>query len=125
MAASMRGGAERAVNDHRQGFGNRQLLQCGSMQQPSPDPHTSSPRTTPLGSARDLAQGISGTLRMARALAEAGRPIDLAGLDDPVGLLCAKSLDLPPAQGRQMRVLLIALRQEIDVLSAVLRAKKS
>ena len=77
---------------------------------------------SPLGTANRLADGIVSTLRMARALATAGRRIDVAGLDRLIGLLCAKSLDLPPEDGRRMRVTLIALLAEVDALSATLRS---
>lgn len=80
------------------------------------------PRATQLANARGLAAGIAGALRMARALAASGRRIDVAGLEDPVGLLCAKSLDLPPSQGRQMRIVLVTLLQEVDALSETIRA---
>ncbi len=73
-------------------------------------------RATLLANVRELAQAIAGTLRVARALAASGRRVDLAGLEEPVGLLCAKSLDLPPDQGRQMRIVLIDLRRELDAL---------
>jgi hypothetical protein len=76
---------------------------------------------SPLGSALTLAQSLTGTLRMARALAQSGRRIDVAGIAEPIGLLCAKSLDLPPEQGREMRGVLMALRQEVDLLAESLR----
>jgi hypothetical protein len=91
------------------------------MPSPPPDRVTAAPNATPLDSARVLAERIAGTLRMAQALAAGGRRIDLAGLDRPIGLLCAKSLDLPPDQGRVMRVMLIALLQELDGLSTAMR----
>ena len=81
------------------------------------------PRPTPLTTAHRLAGGIAGALRMARALATAGRAIDLAGLEDSVGLLCAKSLDLAPAEGREIRETLIAVLQELDTLGDVLQAR--
>jgi len=91
------------------------------MPSPPPDRVNIAPRATPLDAARGLAERIAGTLRMAQALAAGGRRIDLAGLDRPIGLLCAKSLDLPPDQGRAMRVVLIALLQELDALSGAVR----
>jgi hypothetical protein len=93
------------------------------MSQPALEPDPVLRRASPLGDARGLAAGIAGTLRMARALAAAGRRIDLDGLQGPVGLLCAKSLDLPPEEGRRMRGVLIDLLREIDVLSATMRTE--
>jgi hypothetical protein len=85
-----------------------------------PDPDLLPRCATALGGARALADGLAGTLRMARGLAAAGRRVDVAGLDRAIGLLCAKSLDLPPEEGRQMRVVLIALLREVDALAATL-----
>ncbi len=61
------------------------------------------------------------TVALARTLAAAGRPIDLAGLDGQVGLICARALDLPPQHGRAMRESLEALLVEVDGLAAALR----
>ena len=77
---------------------------------------------SPLGRTSRLADGVFGALRMARALAAAGRPVDIRGLDRMTGLLCAKSLDLLPEDGRRMRVTLIALLAEVDALSRTLHA---
>ncbi len=76
----------------------------------------------PFGRTRALADAIASTLRLARALAGAGRKVDLAGLDAPIGLLCAKSLDLSPEEGRQMRIMLVGILEEVDALSELLRA---
>ena len=75
---------------------------------------------TPSEQVAALAQGLTGTLALARALAESGRRIDLTGLDSQVGLLCARALDLDPAEGRAVRVALIGLRAELDALAASL-----
>jgi len=75
---------------------------------------------TPLARVLDLASGLRDTLGVARALAETGRRLDLAGLDSQIGLLCARTLDLEPDEGRTARVELIRLRAELDALAAVL-----
>jgi hypothetical protein len=75
-----------------------------------------------VDAARELVEALTRTIDLARALAEAGRAIDLAGLDGQVGLLCAKSLDLPRAEGHAIRPRLIALSGAIEALSRVLRA---
>jgi hypothetical protein len=93
------------------------------MSQTSHDFFAMAVRPTPLANARRLAAAIASTLRMARALATAGRSIDLSGLDGAVGLVCAKSLDLPPDEGGQMRDTLIALLQELDTLGDALQAR--
>ena len=74
---------------------------------------------TPVAEA-ELADTISATLRMARALIEGHRQVDLSGLDRMVGLLCARVLDLPPAQGRALRPLLASLLAELDELNGAL-----
>jgi len=56
---------------------------------------------------------------IARALVEAGRAIDLNGIDSQVGLLCAKSLDLPAGDGRRVRPRLIALFGSMEALARV------
>ena len=68
------------------------------------------------------AEQVRQTMALARGLATAGRPIELAGLDRAAGVLCAKMLDLPPEQGRSTRLLLVELLTELDALSATLRA---
>jgi hypothetical protein len=76
-----------------------------------------STEASPFGRAQALAGGLLGTLQMARALADVGRRIDLAGLDRLMGLVCAKSLDLSPADGKRMRSLLVVLLRETDLLA--------
>lgn len=63
------------------------------------------------------AEALAGTLRVARVLAQSDRKIDLAGLDQDVGRLCAAVLDLPPAEGRFLRPQLALLLAELDGLS--------
>ena len=69
-----------------------------------------------------LAESLSKTIRLSRAFASAGRPVDLSGLESGVGLLCAKALDLSPDRGRLLRSHLVLLRQELDELSHSLRS---
>ena len=69
---------------------------------------------------RAFTDGVTQTLSVARGLVEAGRYVDLAGLEDQVGLLCAKALDLPPAEGRAIRADLIALLARVEALSGAL-----
>ncbi len=70
-----------------------------------------------------MADAVAGTLRVARALVEARRVVDLTGLSDAVGRLCAAVLDLPDAQGRALRPRLQAVLAELDVLDAAIRAE--
>ncbi len=75
---------------------------------------------TPLEQVSGLATGLTQTLALARALTDAGRRIDLAGLDGQVGLLCARALDLDPPEGHRARLALMGLRAELDALAAAL-----
>jgi hypothetical protein len=74
-------------------------------------------------SVRHLADGIAATLRMARAMVEGQRDVDLQGLDGMIGLLCARALDLPPDQGRALRPRLIELLADVDALAGALAAE--
>ena len=76
--------------------------------------------SAPLIELRTFADGVTQTLGVARGLVEAGRHVDLAGLEDQVGLLCAKALDLPPAEGRAIRGDLIALLARVEALTGAL-----
>ena len=80
------------------------------------------PPTDPLALQQALAEQVQRTVAIARALAGSGRRVDLAGLDQAIGLLCAKTLDLPPDQGRLARPQLAAILAELDQLGTTLRA---
>ncbi len=95
--------------------------QAASVQNiPKPWP---APLHDPAAVQRALAEQVQHTVAIARALAGSGRPVDLAGLDQAMGLLCAKALDLPPDQGRLARPALAVVLAELDLLSTTLRAK--
>ena len=76
-----------------------------------------------VSAVRALATELTRTIDLARELTELGRAIDLTGLDRQVGLLCAKSLDLPPDDGRRIRPRLIALSGSMEALSRALTAR--
>jgi hypothetical protein len=78
--------------------------------------------TDPQTQTAMMADAACGMLRMARALVESRRSIELAGLQDAIGRLCAACFDLPPEQGRAMRPQLTAVLAELDALSLALRA---
>jgi hypothetical protein len=78
------------------------------------------PPSEPLIDLRAFAEGVTQTLDVARGLVEAGRMIDLNGLEDQVGLLCAKALDLQPDDGRAMRNDLVAVLARVDALGVAL-----
>jgi hypothetical protein len=70
----------------------------------------------PQTQAAALAEAACGMLRMARALVESRRAVDLNGLQDAVGRLCAATLDLPLDEGRPLRPQLVAVLAELDGL---------
>ena len=67
-----------------------------------------------------LAGRLSRTIGVARALASSGRTVDLTGLDDGIGLLCAQTLDLPTEEARGLLLQLRDVLTEVNALSAVL-----
>jgi hypothetical protein len=77
----------------------------------------------PIGAVQAMAEELRQTVDVAGALAASGRVVDLTGFDEQVGLLCAKSLDLPPDEGRRLRPNLIALSGALEALSRLLAAK--
>ncbi len=80
------------------------------------------PPTDPDALQQALAEQVRRIVAISCALAGSGRRVDLSGLDGAVGLLCAKTLDLPPDQGRLAGPLLAAILAELDLLGAALRA---
>jgi len=77
----------------------------------------------PVIAVRLLADELLKIVKIAHELVEAGGAVELAGLDRRVGLLCAKSLDLPPDDGRRVRPRLIALSGSVEALSRALAAR--
>jgi hypothetical protein len=81
--------------------------------EPPPDPNR-------LAATQRLAQALEGTLRVAEGLVRARRRVDLSGLDDTVGRLCASCLDLPPEHGRMLRGQLQHVLTRAESLAAAL-----
>ena len=63
-------------------------------------------------------ESMRGTLSLARAFVEAGRPVDLGGLDAGTAALCAAVEMLPAEDSRRLRPALVALLAEVDGLGA-------
>jgi len=76
-----------------------------------------------VAAVRALSDELTNIVGVARALVEGGRTVDLAGLDRQVGLLCAKTLDLPPDEGRRLRPRLIALSATVETLLRAMAAR--
>jgi hypothetical protein len=68
-----------------------------------------------LAATLAMADGIGALLATARGLLRSGRRVDLSGLEDMCGRLCARSLDLPPEQGRVLAPRLETLQEGLDV----------
>lgn len=77
-----------------------------------------------IAGLRARALELRGTLRVAGALVQGGRSIDLAGLEEQVGRLCAATLDLTPEAGRALRADLFDLRGDAVALILALKAEK-
>jgi hypothetical protein len=77
----------------------------------------------PIAAVQAVAEELMHTLDVAGALASSGRVVDLTGLDQQIGLLCAKALDLPPDAGRGVRPRLIVLSGALEALSRLLAAQ--
>jgi hypothetical protein len=82
----------------------------------TPAPVQPTANEMPIEAVRALADELTKMVSVACALIEADRTVDLTGLDNRIGLLCAKSLDLPPDEGRKVRPRLIALLGSTEVL---------
>jgi hypothetical protein len=65
---------------------------------------------------------LDGTLAIARALVEAGRRIELDGLENDAAALCAALMLLSPEAARELRPALIGLRRQVDELASSLAA---
>jgi len=65
---------------------------------------------------------MTSTVCVARALVMAGCRIDLEGLDQEVGDLCAEAIALPRAEGEALVPALETLLREVDQLLAELRS---
>jgi hypothetical protein len=82
------------------------------------------PPVPPVDRATALAESLTATLRVAHALVDAHRDIDLAGFEQEAGRLAAAALDLPLAQGRALRPRLVAVLAEMDSLTAAIAAQQ-
>ncbi len=73
-----------------------------------------------IDAMRGLGDNLRHMLRMTRGLVASGRSVDVAGLERQIGLLCAKTLDLAPDEGRMLRPMLVGLLADLDALSSAL-----
>jgi hypothetical protein len=75
-----------------------------------------------LAALRSFLEDLENTAAVAATLLRQGHRIDLTGLDAQVGLLCAKALDLPMQQGRDIRADLLRLHGTMARLEGGLAA---
>jgi hypothetical protein len=78
------------------------------------------PAALPVQRVAELGSRLSRTLGVARALAESGRQLDLRGIEDGVGQLCAQTLDLPPQDAHGMVFMLREILAQVDALLEIL-----
>lgn len=95
---------------------------CPAMSTDLPFPWSSAPSdmTTLVNAVIALADGVANTIRLARALAETKRTISLDGLPNMIGLLCARTLDLPSEHGRALRGRLLELDRDLAALTVII-----
>ncbi len=70
----------------------------------------------------ELGRRLSQTLALAQGLIHGGRTLDLTGVDDGVGVLCAQTLDLPPEDARVVLPTLHEVLGRLDRLTLALHA---
>ena len=75
-----------------------------------------------LAAALAAIAAMERTLSVARALVEAGRRIELAGLESEAARLCAALACMPEGSAARLRPPLHALTGELDRLAGALRA---
>ncbi len=67
-----------------------------------------------------LAAHLSRSIALARGLILGGRLIDVTGIDDRVGVLCAQTLDLSPEDASEMLPALRGVLTQVELLAAAL-----
>ena len=76
---------------------------------------------TPQDAVRAAARSLGGMVSIAEGLAQAGRALDLDGLEREAAALCGAALMLPREDGRAVRGDLALLLARVDTLIARLR----
>lgn len=85
-------------------------------------PHSwSGPEFDPEQEMLTLSEQTCRMVAVAQAMVASDRRVDLDGLQQQVGLLCAKALDLPPARTGIARMELRRLAAGLDALHAAMR----
>ena len=85
---------------------------------PSPAP---GPAFDPEAEALAIADQTARMIAVTQALVASQRHVDIDGLQQHVGLLCAKALDLPPTKTGFLKLELQRLVAALDRLNATMR----
>jgi hypothetical protein len=88
----------------------------------APEPVVAAPASDGHARLLSLADRLTRTVSVARALVASGRVVDLAGFEDGVGLLCAKTLDLQRDESRVVLPALLELSAQIDRMTGQITA---
>lgn len=80
------------------------------------------PYPSPSQAVHDAFAHLDGLVAVATGMAAAGRTVNLDGLKDKAGALCAHILDLPPVDGALFQAGLVALDERLAALAATIRA---
>ena len=84
----------------------------------------SEPWPPPTNAAHAALEHVMVTVTVANGMAAAGRTVDLAGLDEMAGAMCARILDLPPEDGLGFRAALLDLDSRLAALASVIRGAR-
>ena len=86
---------------------------------PFPDPGLD---FDPVAEVLALSEQTARMVAVAQALVTSQRHVDVQGLQDHVGLLCAKALDLPASETGFIKLELKRLASGLDALNTSMRA---
>lgn len=85
------------------------------------DPSPQIPEFDPELEVLSLAEQTARMVAVTQALVASQRHVDIGGLQNQVGLLCAKALDLPPSKTGFLKLELRRLASSLDLLNATMR----
>ena len=89
------------------------------------DPSPQTPEFDPEVEVLALAEQTARMVAVTQALVASRRHVDIGGLQNQIGLLCAKALDLPPSKTGFLKLELRRLVSSLDLLNATMRANSA
>lgn len=101
------------------------LWQAGGMSSPPTHGPADGKVGTTLRDVEALAQGVVSTLQVSRALLTADRRICLSGLEAQVEEICRGAALLHAHERSAMRLCLLGLRSEIDMVTTLIQAQEA